>query len=91
MKCLTSQLLSFYNQMDPNFFYSANLNPRRVLTKPSAGFKNDGFDNSENDYILHVNDIIGDREDQKFFLFFLFNEKSLNKQKISDVWIGLGT
>lgn len=30
-----------------------------MLTKPSKGVKNDGYDNEDSDYILYVNDILG--------------------------------
>jgi hypothetical protein len=30
------------------------------LTKPSKPAKNDGYDNEDHDYILHVNDILGE-------------------------------
>lgn len=33
-----------------------------MLTKPSKGVKNDGFDNEDSDYILYVNDILGNEE-----------------------------
>jgi hypothetical protein len=33
-----------------------------VLTKPSKGTKNDGYDNEDSDYILYVNDILGNEE-----------------------------
>jgi len=33
-----------------------------VLTKPSKGCKNDGYDNEDSDYILYVNDILGSEE-----------------------------
>jgi dual specificity protein kinase YAK1 len=33
-----------------------------VLTKPSKGSKNDGYDNDDSDYILYVNDILGSDE-----------------------------
>ena len=33
-----------------------------MLTKPSKGVKNDGFDNEDSDYILYVNDILGSEE-----------------------------
>jgi dual specificity protein kinase YAK1 len=42
--------------------YESSRNPRRVLTKPSKGVKNDGFDNEDSDYILYVNDILGSEE-----------------------------
>lgn len=33
-----------------------------MLTKPSKGTKNDGYDNEDSDYILYVNDILGSEE-----------------------------
>jgi dual specificity protein kinase YAK1 len=33
-----------------------------VLTKPSKGTKNDGYDNEDSDYILYVNDILGSED-----------------------------
>ena len=33
-----------------------------MLTKPSKGVKNDGYDNEESDYILYVNDILGSED-----------------------------
>lgn len=32
------------------------------MTKPSKGVKNDGYDNEDSDYILYVNDILGNEE-----------------------------
>jgi dual specificity protein kinase YAK1 len=54
-----------YNRCNPNFVYEASHNPRRVLTKPSKGVKNDGYDNEDGDYILCVNDYLGSEERQK--------------------------
>lgn len=48
-----------------HFKYSSSLNPRRVLTKPSDGISNDGVDNSNADYILYVNDILGSIRDHE--------------------------
>lgn len=33
-----------------------------MLTKPSKGVKNDGYDNEDSDYILYVNDILGSED-----------------------------
>ena len=44
------------------FKYESSKNPRRVLTKPSKGVKNDGYDNEDSDYILYVNDILGNED-----------------------------
>lgn len=70
---LTHYLIGTYKKCAPSLFkYSTTLNPRRILTKDSVAGKNnyyvifliilvgnDGFDNSNADYILSVNDIIG--------------------------------
>ena len=62
MQALTSHLPSTYRICNPSFKYESSRNPRRVLTKPSKGTKNDGFDNEDSDYILYVNDILGSEE-----------------------------
>ncbi|KAJ1931838.1 dual specificity protein kinase yak1, partial [Linderina pennispora] len=50
------------------FRYESARRPRRVLTKPSEGVKNDGFDNENSDYILYVNDVIGDQEGKQYLI-----------------------
>jgi dual specificity protein kinase YAK1 len=65
LQSLTVQIVATYAICNPAFRYENGLNPRRVLTKPSKGVKNDGFDNSESDYILYVNDILGNDEGQR--------------------------
>ncbi|KAH8683126.1 kinase-like domain-containing protein [Tricladium varicosporioides] len=62
LQALTSHLPSTYRICNPSFKYESSRNPRRVLTKPSKGLKNDGFDNEDSDYILYVNDILGSEE-----------------------------
>ncbi|KAI9753201.1 MAG: dual specificity protein kinase yak1 [Lichina confinis] len=62
LQSLTTHLPSTYRICNPNFMYESSRNPRRVLTKPSKGVKNDGFDNEDSDYILYVNDILGSEE-----------------------------
>lgn len=62
LQALTTQLPSTYRICNPNFQYESSRNPRRVLTKPSKGTKNDGYDNEDSDYILYVNDILGSEE-----------------------------
>ncbi|KAG9977433.1 kinase-like protein, partial [Aureobasidium melanogenum] len=56
LQALTTQLPATYRICNPNFQYESSRNPRRVLTKPSKGTKNDGYDNEDSDYILYVND-----------------------------------
>lgn len=61
---LTVKLATIYSKIDPEFKYdAAHVNPKRVLTKPSKPAKNDGYDNDNHDYILRVNDILGDDKD----------------------------
>ncbi|CRK25533.1 hypothetical protein BN1708_004064 [Verticillium longisporum] len=62
LQALTVHLPATYRICNPNFKYESSRNPRRVLTKPSKGVKNDGFDNEDSDYILYVNDILGSEE-----------------------------
>lgn len=62
LQALTTHLPSTYRICNPTFKYESSRNPRRVLTKPSKGVKNDGYDNEESDYILYVNDILGSEE-----------------------------
>ncbi|KAG5980504.1 hypothetical protein E4U55_003980 [Claviceps digitariae] len=62
LQALTSHLPATYRICNPSFKYETSRNPRRVLTKPSKGVKNDGYDNEDSDYILYVNDILGSEE-----------------------------
>ncbi|CAJ2506355.1 Uu.00g004850.m01.CDS01 [Anthostomella pinea] len=62
LQALTVHLPATYRICNPNFKYESSRNPRRVLTKPSKGSKNDGYDNEDSDYILYVNDILGSEE-----------------------------
>ena len=62
LQALTTHLPATYRICNPSFQYESSRNPRRVLTKPSKGTKNDGFDNEDSDYILYVNDILGSEE-----------------------------
>ena len=54
-----------YHICNPQFRYEAAHNPRRVLTKPSKPSHNDGYDNEDYDYILYVNDWLGNEEGHK--------------------------
>eukprot|EP01122_Echinamoeba_exundans_P014132 TRINITY_DN6341_c0_g4_i1.p1 TRINITY_DN6341_c0_g4~~TRINITY_DN6341_c0_g4_i1.p1 ORF type:complete len:1033 (-),score=124.95 TRINITY_DN6341_c0_g4_i1:1676-4774(-) len=55
----TIGLVGTYQRLNPRFRYNNQHNPRRVLTKPSERRDNHGYDNSEADYILYVNDYVG--------------------------------
>ncbi|KAI0578522.1 SPS1 Serine threonine protein kinase [Pyrenophora tritici-repentis] len=62
LQALTAHLPMTYKLCNGGFNYQSSRNPRRVLTKPSKGVKNDGYDNEDSDYILYVNDILGSEE-----------------------------
>lgn len=68
---VTTNLLTVFRGCDPAFIYDRSLNPRRVLTKPSHPVYNSGHDNEKWDYILYVNDLIGDEESRKFLVLDL--------------------
>lgn len=80
LQALTTHLPATYRICNPNFKYESSRNPRRVLTKPSKGVKNDGYDNEDSDYILYVNDILGSEESgHKYGLMCLFGEHSFDR------------
>ena len=62
----TVGLAECYSLCDENFCYDRSFNPKRVLTKPSRPVHNNGHDNEKWDYILYVNDIIGNEEGRKY-------------------------
>ncbi|PUU81222.1 kinase-like domain-containing protein [Tuber borchii] len=68
LQALTTHLPATYRICNPTFKYESSRNPRRVLTKPSKGVKNDGYDNEDSDYILYVNDILGSEETKNRYL-----------------------
>ena len=70
LKALSTHLLQTYNLVNPSFRYETSHNPRRVLTKPSIKAGNDGYDNEEADYILYVNDWLGQEEGNKLVSTF---------------------
>ncbi|KAJ1642535.1 dual specificity protein kinase yak1, partial [Coemansia asiatica] len=65
---LTVDIVDTYRKCHSEFYYESARRPRRVLTHPSEGVKNDGFDNQNSDYILYVNDIIGDKDGHQYLI-----------------------
>eukprot|EP00020_Sapocribrum_chincoteaguense_P001566 CAMPEP_0170751496 /NCGR_PEP_ID=MMETSP0437-20130122/11481_1 /TAXON_ID=0 /ORGANISM="Sexangularia sp." /LENGTH=844 /DNA_ID=CAMNT_0011090533 /DNA_START=144 /DNA_END=2678 /DNA_ORIENTATION=- len=59
---LTLSLLGTYESANSSFRYLPSFNPRRCLTQPSDGVLNGGHDNSRGDYILYVNETLGDAQ-----------------------------
>lgn len=62
---------SFAMCQPQKFRYCKTSNPKRVLTKPSDPKYNNGCDNEDNDYILYVNDILGQEEGRKYVVLDL--------------------
>jgi hypothetical protein len=62
---LTTNILETYHICNPQFRYESAHNPRRVLTKPSKPAHNEGYDNEDYDYILYVNDWLGNEDGHK--------------------------
>ena len=68
LQAVTQHLAITYRICNPSFEYQTSNNPRRVLTKPSKPSHNDGFDNEDSDYILYVNDVLGEEEGHKYLI-----------------------
>lgn len=68
LAALTKQLSTTYHICNPEFNYQSSKNPRRILTKPSDGTHNNGYDNADSDYILYVNDILGVEEKRRYLV-----------------------
>ncbi|XP_057417744.1 dual specificity protein kinase YAK1 homolog isoform X2 [Lotus japonicus] len=65
---LTKEIVETYQLCDPQFKYSADLNPKRFLTSPSTGVLNDGYDNVNSDLILTVNFVLAHLEKSKRYI-----------------------
>lgn len=74
LRALTSDLITTYSLCSPYFSYKTSKNPKRVLTKPSEGKQNGGFDNINSDYILFVNDILGTEQNRKFLVLDILGQ-----------------
>lgn len=74
LHALTCGLLDSYCLCNPAFSYNRQLNPRRVLTKPSKPVHNSGHDNEKHDYILYVNDVLGNEEGRKYVILDLLGQ-----------------
>ncbi len=70
----TAGLLQVFSSCNPEFCFDKSLNPRRVLTKPSRPCYNSGYDNEKHDYILYVNDVIGNEEGRKYVILDLLGQ-----------------
>lgn len=72
VNALSVYLTELYAMCQPQKFrYLKTTNPKRVLTKPSDPKFNNGCDNEDSDYILYVNDILGQEEGRKYVVLDL--------------------
>ncbi|KAI8636801.1 kinase-like domain-containing protein [Parasitella parasitica] len=71
---LTVNLKDTYSARDPEFVYDQNKIPKRVLTKPSRPFRNESNDNENYDYILKVNEILGDDPNYQYRVIDLLGQ-----------------
>lgn len=71
---ITKNLITTYQLCSPNFIYQTSKNPKRILTKPSDGKYNNGFDNVNSDYILYVNDVLGTEQNRKYLVLDILGQ-----------------
>lgn len=74
LKALTTDLSLSYSMCVPEYNYQTSKNPRRVLTKNNKPYHNNGYDNENHDYILHVNDILGTEENKKYLVLDILGQ-----------------
>ncbi|CAB4255129.1 similar to Saccharomyces cerevisiae YJL141C YAK1 Serine-threonine protein kinase [Maudiozyma barnettii] len=71
---LTKNLITTYQLCSSEFVYQTSKNPKRVLTKPSEGKYNNGYDNINSDYILYVNDVLGVEQNRKYLVLDILGQ-----------------
>ncbi|SCV01808.1 LAMI_0G13872g1_1 [Lachancea mirantina] len=71
---LTDSLITTYTLCSSEFSYQTSKNPKRVLTKPSEGKHNNGYDNANSDYILYVNDVLGIEQNRKYLVLDILGQ-----------------
>lgn len=62
LKKASIHYLHVVENIDPLFRKGLLYIPKRTLTNPREPSKNDGYDNINDDYILRVEDTIGDND-----------------------------
>lgn len=65
---LTKEIIETYQICNPTFTYSDSFNPKRYLTNPSNGVKNDGLDNTNSDLILAVNAVLVNSDSNRRYI-----------------------
>ncbi|KAI9027248.1 kinase-like domain-containing protein [Phycomyces nitens] len=71
LKALTVYLCTTYRRRDPSYYYDRSNNPRRALTRPARPKQENINVNENNDFILYINDIIGNDQDGKYVVLEL--------------------
>ncbi|ORZ21528.1 kinase-like domain-containing protein [Absidia repens] len=66
LKQMTAHLVNTYQSQNSSYCRKSTHKPQRILTKPSKGAKNDGYDNNDYDYILKVNDVLGEEKEYQY-------------------------
>ncbi|KAI8062110.1 kinase-like domain-containing protein [Gongronella butleri] len=87
VKQMTIHLLSTYEGQNKDYRYNSDSRPKRVLTKPSKEAKNDGYDNEDFDYILKVNDVLGEEKGHQYRVIDLLGQGTFG-QVVKCHWIG---
>ncbi|KAG0565400.1 hypothetical protein KC19_8G187100 [Ceratodon purpureus] len=55
---LTKDIVATYQNCNPEFAFSPDLNPKRYLTAPSTIVSENGLDNEKNDLVLYFNQVL---------------------------------
>ena len=71
---MTLDIVKTFKRCNPEFNYQSRSNPKRILTKPSKGVKNNGYDNENSDYVLCVNDMLGEEEGKRYLILDLLGQ-----------------
>ena len=86
---LTTNILTLFKAVDPDYSYDSSWNPKRILTKPSQGTKNHNFDNENSDYILCVGDFIGTENTNKYRIIEMLGQGTFG-QVVKCQYLGTG-
>ncbi|OBZ88315.1 Serine/threonine-protein kinase ppk15 [Choanephora cucurbitarum] len=70
----TVYLKDIYAQYNSKFTYDQSKIPKRVLTKPSKPIRNESCDNENFDYILKVNEILGEDPNHQYRVIDLLGQ-----------------
>eukprot|EP00050_Salpingoeca_kvevrii_P014507 m.36891 g.36891 ORF g.36891 m.36891 type:complete len:714 (+) comp5803_c0_seq3:209-2350(+) len=71
---LTAALTATYKRCQPEFAFDPTTVTHRVLTVPSTPCGNDNHDNRRADYILRINDQLGEGDDHRYVILGLLGQ-----------------